>query len=441
MLVVLLVLSQRALAGTIKIKKPARKGKATASLLIDGYTLVVVVQPRIKNLDADKLVKDPIEGMRVAVQPIGRNEQEILISMPHPVQRFSVKRRRGRLKIEIDYQERIKVMQQRVRETLTVPVPSTFVGHHFSAAEKLMRGGRFEDALVQYQELSGEYELRAWSQLRLGDIALLGDDLRGACRRYRDVVEAFGVRVSGMMARLRRQVLGCSWSRGAAADWDVMLERADRVPGRVGKFIRTEALWSMRQVDKAQELDLALRMLGQVSVKHRRLAKGLRHARKVLVARAIRLPATPLEVARMCMRHSDEVKNHPEGNWLRFRCAQAFGGLSLIEQAAAATEELSKIRRGKRDGGLWRKRHGAAQAAVDLARLRRDQGDADNVYATIVRFKRRFGYAMPHEIDPEPETPPLGAKAMKIGKLVGKLDKRVYVLDRAIRVANTGQTD
>ena len=54
-----------------------------------------------------------------------------------------------------------------------------------------------------------------------------------------------------------------------------MLERADRVQGSIGKYIREEAIWAMNQVATPDEVDLTLQLLDNVAVKHRQLRRQL----------------------------------------------------------------------------------------------------------------------------------------------------------------------
>ena len=424
-------------AAALRVKARGPLGQVSAGVPLDGHSLVMVFEPRVPGLIA-LINRQHVTGLHVSGVPVGTKGEEIRIIFPSLIDKHRVVRRGRRVEIEVEYKARADSLRERIIKTLKVPVPSTFVGYRFSAAESLMRAGRFQDALVQYKELGSEYELRAWSQLRLSDLALLNGDVKGACRRYDATSEAWGVRVSGMLARVRRQVLGCGWEKGAQADWDVLLERADRVPGRIGDFLRLEVVWAMNQVARPDEVDLAIELLKGLEIQHRSIKRKLRKTRARLLARAVRLPRESLARARMCYRHQEAIQYHEEGYSLRLLCARAFRDLNLLNQAEAHLKELSRGRLKEYSGAMWRARKGRAQALFMLAKVYNDMGDPDYVYATLVRYQRMFGYPAPEAIDPEPDEELVTFDTLPLGKLVKSLDKRVYSLGRAVRVVTGG---
>ena len=425
-------LSSASHAKVLDIEVKAKKGKVTAWKLNDGYTMLALVKPAIAGLE-DAIREEMIPGMRFKVTPIHGGAQELKITLRDPILKYSASFKRGRLRFELDYQTREDNMIQRIKSRLFVPVPSSFVAKRFSAAESLLRRGQIEDALASFKDLSEEYALRSWSQLRLSDIALLSGDTRGACRRYGTVVQAHRVQISGMLAQLRRQVLGCGWREDDKPDWDVMLERADRVRGSIGKFIREEAVWAMNQVATAAEVDLTLQLLDNVAVKQRQMRRQLARGESILVSRAIRLPAEPIDVARMCYRHKERIAKHLESNNLRLLCAKSYLELDLLDKAILEAKALSAKTPRKAQGGQWNKRLGPAQSMIFLARAYRQTGDPDYVYATLVKYQRRFGRYIPDNVDAPEEVARMTLKDLEVGRNVMSLDRRIKGLERAIR--------
>lgn len=429
----LLLMGGVAHADILRVKMRGPKGKVQSVAPSDGYSVIAIFRPMVPGLVAKlKATADP-ETVILATK-VGRKDEEIRILFESPIKRQKVVRRGRKIEIEVEYKTRQQNLRDRVIKMLVVPVPSTFVGFRFDAAERLMRAGQFSDALAKYKELSEQYELRAWSQLRLSDIALLSGDVRGACRRYNAASEAFGVRISGMLSRLRRQVLGCGWNRGPQADWDILLERADRVPGRIGTFLREEAIWAMNQVSRPEEVTLAINLIKGLELQHKKLKRKLTRTKEVLLARAIRLPKNAVNRARMCYRHKPAIDAHSEAFSLRYLCAQAFQELSLVKEAVAELRFLKDASGKKMGGALWDARRGNSQAMYTLAEVYNDMGDADYVYATLVEYQRRFGYPPPSKIDAEPYDPKLNVRKLHIGKLVDSIDRRLYMIDRVVRL-------
>ena len=430
----ILLMAATVSAKVVRVTAFGPKGRVQVVTPLDGHSLVAIFSPRVPGL-LNKLRANVDKSTVVSVQRVGYRDEEIKILFPSPIRRYSVNRLGKKVQIDIDYRTREENLRDRIMETLKVPVPSTFVGFRFDAGERLMRAGRFSDALSRFKKLSERYELRAWAQLRLSDIALLSGDVRGACRRYASTSESFGVRISGMLARLRLQVLGCGWRKGPQADWDVLISRADRVPGKIGTFLREEAIWAMRQVSRPNEVDLALRLVADLQLSQRRLRKRLYAATQVLVARAVRLAGDPVDTARMCYRHKDQIDAHSEAYSLRYVCAKAFRELSLVNEAVAELKELKDARNRNFSGALWRLRRGNSQATYTLAEVYNDMGDADYVYATLVDYEKRFGFPPPAKIDGEPAYPKIDPKKIKVGKMISLLDGRLYRLGRAVRAS------
>ncbi len=416
----------------LDVQVSSKKGKVSSWKMNDGYTLMAIVRPGVEGLE-EAIRQEMVPGMRFKVTPIHGGAQEVKISLADPILKHSVTRNRGRLRFEIQYQTREENMILRIKSRFFVPVPSSFVAKRFSASESLLRRGRLEDALASFKDLSEEYALRAWSQLRLSDIALLTGDTRGACRRYGAVVQAYRVQIPGMLAQLRRQVLGCGWREDDKPDWDVMLERADRVRGSIGRYIREEAIWAMNQVATPDEVDLTLQLLDNVAVKHRQLRRQLTRGESILISRAVRLPVEPIDVARMCYRHKERITNHMESNNLRLLCAQSYLELDLVDQAIAEAKLLSGKTKRKAQGGQWNKRMGPAQSMIFLARAYSQTGDPDYVYATLVKYQRRFGRYIPDEVEAPQEIERMTLEDLKIGRSVLSLDARIKGLERAIR--------
>lgn len=425
------LLASPAAAKVLKVNHSGPKGRVQAIIPKDGYSVVTVFRPKVPGLF--KRIKQSVDSETTVVRKqIGPKDEEIQILFSSPVVRKKIKRRGRSVSLEIEYKTREENLRARVVKTLRVPVPSTFVGFRFDAAERLMRLGQLSDALSKYKILSEQYELRAWAQLRLADIALLGGDVHGACRRYASTSETFGVRISGLLARLRLQVLGCGWNKGPQADWDILLERADRIPGKIGSFLRREAIWAMNQVSRAEEVDLAISLVEGIQLRHKKLKNRLQNTKQVLLARAIRLPKKPIDTARMCYRHKQAIEVHSESYSLRYSCAQAYKKLNLVKQAIAELRFLRNTKSRRHSGALWIARRGNAQAAYTLAQVYNDIGDADYVYATLIDYQKRFGYPPPSSIKPEPPVPNLSLSKLKIGQLIDGLDRRVYMLERAI---------
>ena len=173
-------LSSTAQAKVLDIQVSGKKGSVSAWKMNDGYTIMAIVRPAVAGLE-NAIRAEMVPGMRFKVTPIHGGAQEVQISMADPILKHSASRKRGRLRFEINYQTREENMILRIKSRFFVPVPSSFVAKRFSASESLLRRGRLEDALASFKDLSEEYALRAWSQLRLSDIALLTGDTRGAC--------------------------------------------------------------------------------------------------------------------------------------------------------------------------------------------------------------------------------------------------------------------
>ncbi len=432
-----LLMSGTASAAVMEVSVPDKKGTIKTSKLSDGYTLLMVAKPAVEGLE-EAFAKARVAGLRYKIRPLRKGASEIRLVLPDPIKSFSVKRAKRKVSITVQYQTRASNMKDRIRARLFVPVPSSFVAGRFSSAERLLRRGNLEDALANYKDLSEEYALRAWSQLRLSDIALLSGDTRGACRRYERVVEAYRVQVSGMLAQLRRQVLGCGWRPEDKPDWDVMLERADRVRGRIGKYIREEAIWAMNQVSTPDEVDLTLRLMDGVAVKHRMLKREIKKSSNILLARGVRLPSDSLDVARVCYRHRERILVHPDGLSLRLLCAKAFLDLDLVDEAIAETKEIIAKTPRKLAGAMWAKRDGTAQSTIFLARAYKQMGDADYVYATLVKYQRRFGRYVPEEVGAPEDVGPLTLDDLDVGRKVNSLDARIKAVSRAITAEVSG---
>jgi tetratricopeptide (TPR) repeat protein len=417
---------------------PDKRGKIQTMKLSDGYTLLMIAKPAIAGL-GEALEKAKVAGLRYKITSLRKGASEIRLVLPDPIKSFKVTRARRKVKIVVEYQRRASNLRDRIEARLFVPVPSSFVAGRFSAAERLMRRGNLEDALANYKELSEEYALRAWSQLRLSDIALLSGNTRGACRRYERVAESYRVQVSGMLAQLRRQVLGCGWRPEDKPDWDVMLERADRVRGQIGNYIREEAIWAMNQVATPDEVDLTLRLMDGVAVKHRMLKREIKRSANVLLSRGVRLPAEQLDVARVCYRHRERILVHPDGLSLRLLCAKAFLELDLVDEAIAETKEIIAKTPRKFAGAMWAKRDGTAQATIFLARAYKQTGDADYVYATLVKYQRKFGRYIPEEVGTPEDMEPLTLDDLDVGRKVNSVDKRIKAVSRAITAEVSGR--
>ena len=423
----------QAMAGEFLYEGRAKKLTAKATVLSDRYTLVTMLNQEVPGLIA--ALKDAdVEGLRFKAVPMRSRGVELSIVFPEPIIAVKVQvKKRRKLTFQVTYQSREDLMRDRIRKRLYVPVPSSFVAGQYSDAERLLRTGNLKDALVEYNELSEEYALRAWAQLRLGDIALLGGDTRGACRRYGAVSEAFRSQISGMLAVLRRQVLACGWGRDSRPDWDVMLMRADRTGGRVGEYLRAEVVWAMGQVATADEVDLVLDLLSATAVKRKAYRRKLVAQERLMVARAVRLPAKSIDVARMCYRHGARLEKHPDAKDLNFRCAKALLDLDLIDDAIARAQVLvkpSKKRRG--EGALWRVRDGMAQSMLLLAEAYRQKGDPDYVYATLVRYQRRFGNYVPPVVPPMPRVKRMKLRDLPIGKEVATFESRLNAIERGL---------
>ena len=423
-------------AGEFFYSGRAKKLTAKATVLSDRYTLVTMINQELVGLE-DALREAAEDGLRFKAVPMRNRGVELTIIFPEPIVKVNVSvKKRRKLNFQVIYQSREDLMRDRIRKRLYVPVPSSFVAGQYSDAERLLRTGNLKDALVEYNELSEEYALRAWAQLRLGDIALLGGDTRGACRRYGGVNEAFRSQISGMLAVLRRQVLACGWGRDSRPDWDVMLMRADRTGGRVGEYLRAEVVWAMGQVATADEVDLVLELLNATAIKRKAYRRQLKAQERLMVSRSVRLPKKAIDVARMCYRHTERIAKHPDAKDLNFRCSAALLELDLIEESIAKSQELikpSKKRRG--EGALWRVRDGAAQAMLLLAQAYRQKGDPDYVYATLVRYQRRFGNYVPPVVPPMPKVKRMKMRDLPIGKEVATFEKRLNDIERGLDAA------
>jgi len=422
-----------ALAGEFFYSGRAKKLTAKATVLSDRYTLITMLNQEVPGLE-DALREAEVDGLRFKATPMRNRGVELSIIFPEPIVKVNVSvKKRRKLTFAVEYQSREDLMRDRIRRRLYVPVPSSFVAGQYSDAERLLRTGNLKDALVEYNELSEEYALRAWAQLRLGDIALLGGDTRGACRRYGGVNEAFRSQISGMLAVLRRQVLACGWGRDSRPDWDVMLMRADRTGGRVGEYLRAEVVWAMGQVATADEVDLVLELLGATAVKRKAYKRQLMAQERLMVARAVRLPAKSIDIARMCYRHGERIAKHPDAKDLHYRCSAALLDLDLIDESIARSQELikpSKKRRG--EGALWRVRDGAAQSMLLLAQAYRQKGDPDYVYATLVRYQRRFGNYVPPVVPPMQKVKRMKMRDLPIGKEVASFEDRLDDIERGL---------
>jgi len=59
-------------------------------------------------------------------------------------------------------------------------------------------------------------------------------------------------------------------------------------------------------------------------------------------------------------------------------------------------------------------------------------GDADYVYATLVKYQRRFGRYVPEEVGAPEDVGPLTLDDLDVGRKVKSLDNRIKAVSRAI---------
>ena len=109
----------------------------------------------------------------------------------------------------------------------------------------------------------------------------------------------------------------------------------------------------------------------------------------------MRLPTEPIDIAGC----SATVKSlRTQSNNLRLLCAESCLSLDLVDQAIAEGKTLSGKTKRKGQGGQWKRRMGPAQSMIFLARAYSQAGDPDYVYATLVKYQRRFGRYIPEEV-------------------------------------------
>ena len=111
----------------------------------------------------DALREAAEDGLRFKAALMRNRGVELTIIFPEPIVKVnaSVKKRR-KLNFQVIHQSHEDPMRDRIRKRLYVPVPSSFVAGRYSDAERLLRTGNLATRfLVEYNELSEEYALRA----------------------------------------------------------------------------------------------------------------------------------------------------------------------------------------------------------------------------------------------------------------------------------------
>ena len=67
-----------------------------------------------------------------------------------------------------------------------------------------------------------------------------------------------------------------------------------------------------------------------------------------------------------------------------------------------------------------------------LAEAYRQKGDPDYVYATLVRYQRRFGNYVPPVVPPMPRVKRMKLRDLPIGKEVATFESRLNAIERGL---------
>lgn len=213
-----------------------------------------------------------------------------------------------------------------------LPLPASLEADDLRAADTQLMDGHIAQAQLLLEGLKGGYALHAWVLLRLGDVAVGGQDTDRACAYYDEAKNEGLERTASMMAILRARVLGCP--HAAEPPWDRLLSR-DAIDDPVGQRISDEAAWALGYEAQLPALHRVLALQGKNYA--RTIDRPLRDA---LTARALRLDG-PLGVAAMG-EHPAAYAHHPEafdldlavnGSWCQLGVPESW----RRQKASAAT--------------------------------------------------------------------------------------------------------
>ena len=381
--------------------------RAQAAVLSDGYTVLVVSANQLSGLSASRPERVTVRTVKL---PNGGYEATLTFALPLKNARVA---RSGPQTLLIAVPEgETDSLRDRILVALPRSVPSAFTAPRFRHAETALAELRLAEARTQYTTLATEYALKPWAEVRLADIDVLRADVGAACSRYRAAATGFNDRTAGTVARLRLRAFGCS----GHADIDelaAMIESVKHVEGPVGDYLRHELIWTLAREHDGPDLARTLELLcGPAS----RRALGTPAAVcDTLVARTLRLTATPYEIALAFLRQQEAIAHHPEAAALRLLAAHAMLALSLPEQAVPLLE--SALNKGS-GGPLWRERQGETQVATVLA-----NAYVANGHAYLGRqLEQRFHLAQP----PPPPVP--GFESLALGRTLVDVHARIEAL-------------
>jgi hypothetical protein len=387
----------------------ARGGVGRARVLSDGQTLAL----RVGNPEG---AISGADGCRLSALPAGTGSAAVRLVLPPPWRwAGQIVAERSGLSVSARADGGLG---ERILAPLPRSVPSAFRSQALAAAETALRSRDLSEAVARFEALRSNYALRTWAELRLADLALIGGKRAEACRRYTELTDGMAQRTIGLLGALRAAVLDCGL---AVVSWADLLDRSALIEGRVGNFLRREAVAALERSSPA-DLDEALTSLTHSPTCRGPLAGACAAAHDALLARAIRT-REPLQVALSYQHHRAELGRHPQAADLLLLTASAYLALDLPQEAIGVLDFLATLRP---KNAIWTTAETRAQSTWLRLKAAELSEDAQEQLRLSQLFTHRFG----------PLPPAAGAPEGDTARLRRDLDQALERLGTLERLAN-----
>lgn len=405
--------------------------------LVDQHTFVLVLRPSPADLQL-QLDQQERDDRDVYVIDLGGGAAEVRFVAQQPLVDSRFEKSNKRLALVLTQRRAGVELRERLKSPLPRSVPSEFLAPRLTDAERALQERRFLDAQNHFERLEEMYALRAWSGLRLADLALLRGNEIVACRRYFEVKESFGSRSSGVLASLRLHVLRCPSRGEKAPPWESILRRVHYLGGPVGEYLWQETLWALSLVTRSEEIELALSLptaiRNRVPVGQRGI---MRTAVNVLLARALRFAPTDWDRARVYYRDQERWAGHPEEADLRLAAARALVALDLWEEATLELRAALKLPARRKRRAAWTLREGDGQVMRLLAEAYFAAGQRELAEDLGEKHQKRFG--RPLEVNARREIS-IDRNELPLAQRLDEAKDRVQILRAVVNALDTERT-